>query len=163
MSDILAAIRSEANSLEQQLQSDPRYLKLQRLRELEALYDSEASASKVLGVSQGTVFPVDAPAPPSPVPAPTQANVVAPPVVVAARFGRAPSPERIQALEQAAAFIKGRASPTKTSDILTAIEATGVKIGGEVPVGNLSAMLSRSKQFLSHGKAGWTYVDETSE
>ena len=43
MTDLIVALRSELQSLEAALAADPRYRKLEKIRELLAIYDSQAS------------------------------------------------------------------------------------------------------------------------
>lgn len=47
----------------------------------------------------------------------------------------------------------------RTSNILTILRERGHEIPGEKALNNLSAMLSYSKQFKAHGRAGWTLID----
>lgn len=74
------------------------------------------------------------------------------------RPGRKPSPDRMRAISEIRQFLLGRATPTKTKDILSHIEGLGIVIGGASPQNNLSAMLYNAAEFQSHGKAGWTLV-----
>lgn len=126
MTDIRDALRSELGALEQQLQDDPRFQKIQHLQQLLSLYD---------GGPAGTSS------------APSAAR---------ARARRQGSQAREEALTLAANFIEGRSEPTRTSDIFEYVVGQGVVIDGQSPVSNLSAMLSRSELFISHGRAGWT-------
>ena len=76
------------------------------------------------------------------------------------RPGRRMSSERQQALEFAQVHMKGQVHPTKTVDLLTALIANGIEIGGSDPVNSLSALLSTSSRFVAHGRSGWTLKPE---
>lgn len=65
------------------------------------------------------------------------------------------SPERAAILAKAKALLAGRTEPTPTIDIFEEINQE-IEIPGAVPKNNLSAMLSNSKDFTSHGRSGWT-------
>jgi hypothetical protein len=54
-------------------------------------------------------------------------------------------------------YLRGRAEPTRTADLLAHLDSLGIPIGGQDRSSNLSAMLSHSSGFKSHGRAGWTY------
>lgn len=66
-------------------------------------------------------------------------------------------------MELAELFLRNRSGPTPTREILDHIVALGGEIGGKEPVSNLSAMLSNSGRFQSHGRAGWTLIDADAE
>ncbi len=121
MTDIRDALKDELDALEQELQDDPRFLKIKHLQQLLALYDGTA--------------------PKTPRPA---------------RARRKGSAGREAALRHAADFIRDSDGPMRTADILAYLELHNVIIDGQAPVSNLSAMLSRSEDFISHGRAGWT-------
>ena len=78
--------------------------------------------------------------------------------------GRARSPERqavLQSSEQVleerrGMSVTGSVLPMRTGDIYRELLAKGVKVPGTNPANNLSAMLSASPVFLSHGRRGWT-------
>ncbi|WP_288409911.1 hypothetical protein [uncultured Sphingomonas sp.] len=46
--------------------------------------------------------------------------------------------------------------PVRTREIVTALDRLGVKITGENHINAVGALLSRSADIVSHGKAGWT-------
>lgn len=71
---------------------------------------------------------------------------------------RMPSPERAKVLELAQTFLAGRMAPTPTAVIYDHVISMGGRIGGNDPRNNLSAMLSNSDLFRSHGRSGWTLV-----
>jgi hypothetical protein len=51
--------------------------------------------------------------------------------------------------------------PTKTRALVEFLEATGIEISGENKINAVGALLSRSADIISHGKAGWTLADPT--
>lgn len=82
---------------------------------------------------------------------------------IARRGGRQASPEREKALQAARLLISNRAGPVPTREVLEHLESIGIQVGGENPLNNLSAMLSNSEQFTSHGRSGWTLRSEDPE
>jgi len=133
MSDIREAIRIERESLERELQKDPRFLKLQHLKELQALYEGQMEKVPVAVVQ--SKHSAKRPA------------------------ARRINPDREKALSAAAEFIRGRSEPIKTSEILSYFDVIGIPVAGTVPLSNLSAMLHHSPLFHSHGRRGWTLVN----
>ena len=126
----LPALDTEIAELEAKLATDPTYVKLQKLRETRRLYQDEVLAD-VPGA-----------------------------VVVRRRFRPRPvTSTRQRALKAAALAIKGKKTPTKTSEIAQILEDQSIQIGGANPLNNLSAMLSNSPQFRSHGRDGWVLVE----
>lgn len=73
------------------------------------------------------------------------------------------SAERQEALLYARNLLRGRTIPTPTRDILAFLRDNGVHIPGKDPVSNLSAMLSNSDEFDSHGRSGWTFKADGEE
>jgi hypothetical protein len=49
--------------------------------------------------------------------------------------------------------------PMKTSQLVAPIEAMGIEITGQNKINALGALLARSTNIRSHGKAGWSLVD----
>jgi len=127
--NFIAALDAEIRDLESELEADPRYQKLRELKRVQDMYSGQGSAS----VTQR--------------PAPQRA---------APR--RAGSPERKAILEKAKEFISGRNIPTTTAEIFDHVSRF-VEVPGEKPKNNLSAMLSNSDDFVSHGRAGWTLAE----
>jgi hypothetical protein len=134
MSFFVSALEAEIASLQDELEADPRFLKLRELERVRALYGAQEQSLSLR--IEKRVIPV------------------------AKR--RMPSPERQKILDAAKEAIRGRTQPTPTSDIFDAI-SPDVEIPGNAPKNNLSAMLSNSTEFVSHGRAGWTLASETSE
>lgn len=83
-------------------------------------------------------------------------------VRTSASTGRSPSPERIEVLKHVAQFLAGRSAPTPTAELYEAISLM-VNIPGASPRNNLSAMLSNSPDFRTHGRSGWTLVSKLPE
>jgi hypothetical protein len=133
----VTAIDEEIASLEADLGTDPRYVKLRELCRVRALY-----------VNSDTSFPAD----------------IVPRGVVPMRGAfsgidrkrRETSPMRTAALNEARKIVRGREEPTKTAVIFSALSARNIEIGGSDPQSNLSAMLSNHPDFVSHGRVGWT-------
>lgn len=69
------------------------------------------------------------------------------------------SPERQAILDLAKAFLAPRLYPTTTMEIFEHISRQ-MEIPGKEPRNNLSAMLSNSSEFQSHGRAGWTLAEK---
>lgn len=132
-----AALAIEIEALEQELEADPRFMKLRELRRVQALY---GPASAITAYT-------------TPMPRPR---------VRAVTSGRSPSPERQSILDAARMLTRGRALPVPTADLHDQITAMDIVIPGTNPKNNLSAMLSNSPEFKSHGRAGWT-LNETPE
>lgn len=138
--DLVKALVAEIDALETALRNDPRWAKLEDAKRLLARYDPRAPVS-----SEHTIAP----------PAPRKTKGVT---------GRSSprSPERQAILDAASEFIVGATAPVPTSDIFAFVSAR-MTIPGTVPKNNLSAMLSNSPRFISHGRAGWTLAPETTE
>ena len=131
--DFVSALAAEIDGLESQLAADPRYAKLRELKRVQALYSAPAVN-------------------PPPRVRPTQPT-----------SGRSPSPERQAILDMAKTFMGDQSEPTPTSDLYELLTAAGVQIPGTSPKNNLSAMLSNSPEFRSHGRSGWTIASRTPE
>jgi hypothetical protein len=70
--------------------------------------------------------------------------------------GRRRSPEREMALQETRSFLFGRTDPTRIKEIDAHLEVKGIRLNGNDPLNNLSALLSISGGFTAHGRAGWT-------
>ncbi len=64
-----------------------------------------------------------------------------------------------QAIATAMSFLVGQAHPIRTRELVTAIKAIGFTIRGDNAMNALGALLGRSADIVSHGKAGWTLAD----
>ena len=148
---LISAIKNEIESLETSIFQDIRWICARELRKILELYKDKEGTSENDGQPQSV--------------ARTNrwrrnAEVIKPGIVSSrAPGGRKPSPEREQAVELAKTLLNGKTVPTTTRDILTYIQSEGHSVPGEVPVNNLSAMLSNSNDFVSHGRSGWTLAE----
>ena len=130
MADFLEALTIEISAIEAELRADPRFQKWESLRSVLSLYQASGMA-KPLPEDQG-----------------------------GRTITRAPSENRVKALELARLFLRNRSGPTPTREIYDHIVNNGGEIGGKDPVNNLSAMLSNADGFQSNGRAGWTVVPD---
>ena len=128
MAEFIESLKAEIADLEVQLGADPRYVKVNELKRVMALY----------------VNPHDAPR----------------------KRTAAPSGSRPLASGAAAAILgvakeilAGRTEPTPTQEIMEALGERGVHVGGSVPKNSVSSNLSKSEDFISHGRSGWTLVN----
>ena len=146
-SALIQVIKSEIADLERSLENDIRTIRVRELRKVLELYGDKIESHP--RVSQGvSIFNVaEGPALPG-------MGTSRP-----ATGGRRPSPEREQAISAARQFLSGRKAPAPTREILAYVENEGVSVPGEVPLNNLSAMLSNSDDFVSHGRTGWTLAE----
>lgn len=160
MVDFKDALRAEIAALEAQLQMTELYQKLQGLRSVLSLYDSGGGASepgrdpRMLGKPPSLIDTMIRQL------ARENAAKEAATVGQQRSITRVPSEARAKAMELAELFLRNRSAPTPTRDILEHILANGGEIGGQEPVSNLSAMLSNSDKFQSHGRIGWTLAQE---
>lgn len=129
MTDFIKALTSEALALEAALASDPRYIKLQEVKRLCALYGAhiESNVSNIPG-----------PLPPRPAPRPISSGV------------------GLEAINVARAFLAKQNKPVLTRDLLTHLEGLGVQFGGSSAQATLASILSRTPDFESKGgRVGW--------
>ena len=138
------AMDAEIGALEQALLHHPDYVKLVELRRIRALYGDAPKPRLKLNVATTSAGPAIG-----------YANSGHRPEVQPRPRRRTGSPERQAILDAAKAHLTGRQHPTPTIDIFEAIKDQ-VKIPGRVPRNNLSAMMSNSDEFVSHGRSGWT-------
>ena len=106
-------------------------------------------------------------------PDPTPAWPAAPPAAPALSkggAGRMPSARTARVLDVAEAFLTKRRQgfslqePTNTQTILDYVETQpGVEIAGKNKRNTLSAILSHSPRFRSHGRYGWTLADDETD
>jgi hypothetical protein len=150
---LISAIKNEIENLEASIFQDIRWIRARELRKILELYKDKDGTTENDGASQSVAR----------TPPPGRRNVEVDPKsgVTSPRMpgGRRPSPEREQAIELAKTFLSGKTVPTPTRDILTHIQSEGHSVPGEVPVNNLSAMLSNADDFKSHGRSGWTLAE----
>ncbi|MGW9330481.1 hypothetical protein [Bosea sp. NPDC055594] len=133
--DFVAAMRAEIAGLEASLRAspDPRAIKLHELQKMLALYEGR-QAPEATAIQIAAIEPDRSPKP----------------------SNRRTSPERQQALAAAREILREQSLPMKTAEIFKLVEARGIKLGGNDPQNNLSALLHNSDEFLSHGRLGWT-------
>lgn len=61
---------------------------------------------------------------------------------------------------EAMRFLLLATEPMKTRELVPMIEAMGITITGENKINALGALLGRSQDIVSHGKAGWTLANK---
>lgn len=147
-SDFYRALEAEIAGLEASLNADPRFKKLNQLRRVRELYEHDPAPG---------VRPDAKTAPEDFRPFHQDLKLQMPDRLPPQnKGGRRVSPERLKAMAYARELLGSRTIPTRTADILDYLEDHGVKIGGVDPLSNLSAMLSNTSGFKSHGRSGWT-------
>lgn len=134
---LISALDAEIARLEGEIAADPRVARVAALKR----FRDECAAP----LQTGTVIPRISGVQPS---APTKA-----------RSGRIPSPERMRALDAAAAYLGGAEGLVPMAVIYEKVASAGIDLGGQNPQNNLSAMMSRDARFKAHGRAGWTLAD----
>jgi hypothetical protein len=142
MSDIRQTLQAELRALESQLRENSIFQKIEGIRKLLELYDSQTPPR------DSSLF------------APTKAVALEPSGAGHMRnksrgSTRRVSPDRERALMAAAEYIKDRVHPTRTSEILDHLRSLEIPVAGNVPLSNLSAMMFHSPIFTSHGRKGW--------
>lgn len=133
------ALADEIASLEAQLNSDPRYMKLRELHRIRRLYErgsEPAAARDALEERDRAEFPATP------------------------KFKRRGDPRRQAALEAAIALMTGVQDPMKTGDLWEQLERQGITLGGDNPANNLSSLLYKSGKFFSFGRSGWLLRSE---
>lgn len=140
--DFSTALRAEIAQLEASLEADVRFRRLRELRRVLDLYPAPQKSQGLFVESSPEAL----------------AHWVSNRVVSSRRA----SPERAKALDVAKLFLANRVGPTPTREIYEHLVSLGINIPGEVPVNNLSAMLSNSGEFFSNGRTGWTLRGEDS-
>ena len=140
--DLMDAVKAEIARLEKELEHDLRYRCLEHLRHVLALY-GEASADVASAVSRGEVVE-------------RAADSAARAATRHRRVHRLPSPERARAMLAAKDFLVDRVNPISTRAIMEHLNSLGIEVPGIKPLNNLSAMLSNTDDFESHGRKGWT-------
>lgn len=146
--EFVPALDAEIARLDLELRSDLRYVRLRELERVRGLYRPTNGATtppeKATSVASATSAHRDEPMEPR-------------------RGGRQPTPEREKALTVAKMLVSNRRGPVPTREIYDHLTAEGIFIGGEKPLNNLSAMLSYSNLFASHGRSGWTLRERDDE
>jgi hypothetical protein len=147
MSDIRLALLAEIEALERSLREDPRFLKIEALKQAASLYEEGIATRK---------SPLFAPSRPVTLQQGGSGHMRNVPRATTRRM----NPDRERALAEASNYIRGRELPTKTSEILDHLTARGIPVAGTVPLSNLSAMLHHAPEFQSHGRRGWTLAEK---
>lgn len=132
MSDFIAALTAEIASLERELKMHPAYAKLRE-------------AKRLLAVYTGTHTPEAAQTPPAP-PRPSRPSA------------SGISAEIISAVRE---HLAGRLHPTPTRALMDVLAQKGVEVSGSVPQNVVSSLLSKSPEFISHGRTGWTLATKS--
>lgn len=136
------AMKDEIAKLEAELaRDDVRFVRLQELYRLLRLYDDSQGDVTQSATPVGHTWNASQPE------RPRQPN-----------RSRSSSAERQTALRYAATYVRNRATPVPTQEILDHLNGLGVGIGGKRPRNTLSAMLSNSYEFQANGREGWTLV-----
>jgi hypothetical protein len=135
----LASLDAEISRLESVIEALPEAKQLTELRRVRSLYPGPSIALRANEAQDSAHFEVTV------------------------RPGRKMSSERQRALEFAQVHMTGQTQPTRTADLLTALRANGIEIGGNDPVNSLSALLSTSSRFVAHGRSGWTLKPESND
>ena len=132
---LVEALRREERELEQQLQSHPAFRKLKKVRALLREYDTDAPQGEL------AVYGAEKPK------------------IVRKRLKPADDSDPI--LVRAAEIVADAGGvPLRTAIIYQHLEEEGYQVPGQEPRNTLSARLSNSPMFKSHGRAGWTLADE---
>jgi len=134
--DFVASLKLEIDGLENSLKAapDPRLIKLQELRRVLALYTGAANPA----------VPPQATDPQREIRTPSQ------------KPGRKISPERSEAIKATTKILTQMPGPIRTAELFAMITKMGIKIGGENPLNNFSALLyGRRDEFESYGREGW--------
>jgi len=64
-----------------------------------------------------------------------------------------------KAIATSMSYLIGRSTPVRTRELVDLLEGIGFAIRGENAINALGALLGRSEDIVSHGKAGWTLAD----
>lgn len=72
--------------------------------------------------------------------------------------GYTPYGQKVVATAMAKLLTSGE--PIRTRQLLEYVNEAGIEVSGKEPVNALGALLYRSADIVSHGKAGWTLGDE---
>ncbi len=135
MTDLTVALRSELESLEAELAADPRYRKLEKIRELLAIYNSASrlESQHVVAVS---------------IPAPMSASIES--TTKADRV-------RTETME----FIERSGGVAHRRDILDHLIQAGIMGKERSPIASFAAYLSEMNEFMSAGGGKWRLRTES--
>jgi hypothetical protein len=141
MTEQTTPLDGEISQLRSDLAQDPRYTRLKQLERLRDAY-----------LALPTAGAAPHPQPPTPTAQHNNGHAAEP----RPTGGRRRSPEREAAIRETRGLLAGKTEPTRISLIDAHLEEKGIRLNGNDPLNNLSALLSTSGQFVSHGRAGWT-------
>ena len=127
MSDFLQHLQAETDALERKLQGNPTFRKWRAAVDLLEAYRASAEQNAQERKER--------------------------PVHASTERGASTKDEILAACRS---YLKGETAPTRTSSLLSQLERGGYAVGGAEPRNTLSSLLSRSDDFESHGKSGWT-------
>ena len=141
MSNFIIALDGEIAELEESLARDPRYIKLQEVKRLRALYSATESV-----VEAGVGSPV---LPPS---ADWGQRAVQP----RDKPRQVLSGVSLEAVNATREYLAAQSKPIMTRDLLVYLERNGIKFGGASAQATLASILSRTPEFESKGgRVGW--------
>ena len=136
MHEFLRLLDAEIADLERQLSASPIYVKLQRAKNLRDAYLITDGAE----------------------------TSVAAPRHEAVRHARPlASGNSAAVLEVVKSHLRGKTRPVPTRDIMSVLKDRGVEVGGAIPQNNVSSLLSKANDIVSHGRLGWTLADHDME
>jgi len=141
VADFMAALVAEIANLESELERDVRYVRLRELKRIQHLYGSPIPNRPLVAAARQEQSAAEH--------APQRQSV------------RQPSPDRERALAAAKEHVASLGRVVPTREILDHLMASGIEVGGASPLNNLSAMISTSGAFQSHGRKGWTMKNGT--
>lgn len=142
MPDFIKALDEEVCALEAALARDSRYIKLQEVKRLRALYGPQPSAAD---------FSLSADALPS-----DRKPRIATRLIL--------SGVSLDAINATRDFLAAQSKPVLTRDLLAYLDGMGIKFGGSSAQATLASILSRTPEFESKGgRVGWVlkYVGPT--
>lgn len=138
--DFASLIRQEIEALERELSENTTYRRIKALRAALLEYaPTESLRRRKNGVDAET-----------------------PPPVRGKRLVRKMSPERKKAIKFAKEYLREKSTPIPTREVFKAMSLAGVTLSGKNPQNNLSAILSNSTSFVSHGRDGWVLAESKS-
>lgn len=133
--EFMSALKAEIASLESELEQDFRYLLLRELRRVLHLYGNATSSEHATLSKKERAVPEG-----------KQSR----------KSVRRPTLERERALSAAKDYVANLDRVVPTREVLEHLMENGIEVGGSIPLNNLSALMSTSGQFQSHGRRGWT-------
>lgn len=128
MSSFIEALEGEIAFLERELSTNPTFVKLQGARQLLDAYRLTETKPPKIAVQQDAYR-------------------------TARQFASGNSAVIIDFVRS---FLRGQTGPTPARDIMGALTEQGIQIGGTLPQNSVNSLLSKSDDFISHGRAGWT-------